>query len=79
MTKKAQDILNEAVNLPPIERAELVEKILASFGLPGREAIDVLWGREAEDRIDAYERGEIRTTPAANVFDEIQRENPSEG
>jgi hypothetical protein len=33
--------------------------------------IDVLWAREAEARIDAYERGEIRATPADEIFKDI--------
>ena len=45
------------MKLPPTERAELVENLLASFEFPSRKTIDDLWAQEAESRIDAFERG----------------------
>jgi len=38
--------------------------------------IDELWAIEAEQRIDAYQRGELRSTPARQVFDEISDSKP---
>lgn len=73
MTTQTQQVLKDAVHLPPVERAELVEQILSSFDFPSRNEIDELWAREAEDRIDAYDRGEIRATPASKVFERIDR------
>ncbi|OHB31469.1 MAG: hypothetical protein A2X84_07620 [Desulfuromonadaceae bacterium GWC2_58_13] len=57
MSSDAQQILRDALNLSPMERAELVERILASFSFPERQAIDALWAAEVEDRIDAFETG----------------------
>jgi putative addiction module component (TIGR02574 family) len=57
-------ILAAALQLPPDERAQLIEKILASFEPENRRRIDRLWAQEAEDRIDAYERGELESAPA---------------
>ena len=74
MTPQSQQILDEALGLPPVDRAELVEQILASFELPARQDIDAAWAQEAEDRIDAYERGEIGSLPASEVFKEIDRQ-----
>ena|SRR2546422_252492 len=37
-----------------------------------RPAHQVLWAQEAEDRIDAYERGEIEAIPAEDVFNAIK-------
>ena len=71
MTPQSQQVLREALNLLPIDRAELVEQILASFEFPARKDIDAAWGREAESRIDAYERGEIGSSPAGEVFREV--------
>jgi len=56
-----------------MDRAELVEQILASFEFPARKDIDAAWAREAEDRIDAFERGEIGSSPASRVFKEIDQ------
>ena len=72
MPKHREQILAEALKLPPMERAELVENLLTSFEFQSREKIDALWAEEAEDRIDAFERGEMVTIPAKDVFAEIE-------
>ena len=56
MPKHGRQILVEALKLPPVERAELVENLLTSFEFQSRKTIDALWAEEAEDRIDAFER-----------------------
>ncbi len=68
MVSKSKQILSAALELKPVERAELVEQILASFDFPARQEIDDAWAAEAEDRIDAHDRGEIPATPAEEVF-----------
>jgi putative addiction module component (TIGR02574 family) len=73
MTKRAEHILAEALELPPVERAELVENLLSSFEFRSRKAIDALWAQEAEDRIDAFDRGEIAAIPVEDVFAEIEK------
>lgn len=73
MSKQGKQILAEALNLPPIERAEIVEELLSSFEFPSRKTIDELWAQEAESRIDAYERGEIPAIPAKEVFEKIEK------
>ena len=61
-----KNILKEALNLKPSEKAELVDKLLSSLDKPDKE-IDRLWAQEAEDRIDAYERGEIKAVTLKEV------------
>jgi len=73
MPKHAEHILAEALELPPVERAELVENILSSFEFQSRNTIDALWAQEAEDRIDAFERGEMTAIPAKDIFSEIEK------
>ena len=72
MTTQVQHVLEKAIGLPPGERAELVEGILSSFDFPSREDIDALWAREAEERIDAYDRGEVAAIPTAKVFEKLE-------
>jgi putative addiction module component (TIGR02574 family) len=74
MSPRAHEVLAEALKLSPMERAELVEQILSSFEFPDREKIDQLWATEVEDRISAYDRGEIATTSASQVFEEIEKD-----
>jgi len=74
MTPQSEQILREVLNLAPTERVELVERILASFEFPARKDIDAAWAQEVEDRIDAFERGEIGSSPASQVFGEIDQQ-----
>jgi len=71
MSGNTEKILAEALELQPIERAELVDELLSSFGFPTRKSIDEMWADEVEDRIDAYERGYLTLTSAKQVFDKI--------
>jgi putative addiction module component (TIGR02574 family) len=73
MTPQSEQVLRDALELSPTDRAELVEQILASFEFPARKDIDAAWAREAESRLDAYERGEIKSVPADEVFNEIDQ------
>jgi len=72
MSKKGIAVLEEALSLPPVERAELAERLLISLDTSPDPRIDELWAHEAEDRIDAFERGEIQTVPAREAFDKIR-------
>jgi putative addiction module component (TIGR02574 family) len=73
MPKHAKNILAEALELPPMERAELVENLLSSFEFRSRISIDTLWAEEAEDRIAAFDRNEMTPVPAKDVFAEIEK------
>lgn len=73
MSVHGQQILANALKLSPMERAELVEKLLSSFEFHSRNAIDELWAQEAESRIDAFERGEIKAISAKEVFEKIEK------
>jgi putative addiction module component (TIGR02574 family) len=77
MKTQTQQVLEQAVGLSPIERVELVEGILSSFDFPTRAAIDAAWAQEAEDRIDAYDRGDVAAVPAAVVFERIEKKYSS--
>ncbi len=59
MSKNGAQVLEEALALPPDERAELADRLLSSLDKELQRKINQLWAEEAEDRIDAYERGEI--------------------
>ena len=73
MSANSELILKEALALPLQERAELVERLLATFKSPADPRIEDLWVREAEDRVDAYDRGELKAVPAEDVFDKIKQ------
>lgn len=73
MSPKSSEILQDALQLPPTDRAELVEQILSSFEFSIKDEIDQVWAQEAEERIDAYEKGKIASIYAKNVFEKIDR------
>jgi putative addiction module component (TIGR02574 family) len=67
MTDDAKRISAAAKELPPGERLELVEQILESLDASD-PSIDQLWAKEAEDRLAAYRRGEIKAVPLSSVL-----------
>jgi len=73
MTKVAQKVLEQALRLNPVERAELIEDLVHSFDKDGDVRSDSLWAEEAESRLDAYESGKIQADSAQEVLSRISR------
>ncbi len=72
MLNHTQEIYNEAILLSPSERIEIIENLFYSLDSKSdRGKIDKLWAVEAEDRLDAYEKGEIESISATEVFKKI--------
>jgi len=74
MTDAAKQLSAQARNLSPSERLELVDDLLASLDEIDPK-IDGLWAKEAEDRLAAYRRGELKAVPLETVaaIDRIRR------
>jgi putative addiction module component (TIGR02574 family) len=68
-----RQVLTDALALAPIERAELIEELFFSFDRSSRKRLDQLWAKEAESRIDAFERGEFAAIPAEEVFSKLNQ------
>ncbi|MEO6740151.1 MAG: addiction module protein [Chthoniobacteraceae bacterium] len=62
------------LQLPADERAELAELLLRSFDGPEQADIDAAWARESEDRIAAFDRGEINAVDGPAAMAELRRE-----
>ena len=62
------EILKEALELRPIQKIDLIDKLLSSLDKPDKE-IDALRAEEAENRIDAYEQGKIRAIDLKEVLE----------
>jgi hypothetical protein len=73
MSARTNEILTEVLSMPPEERAELIDSILASLE-PCDPRILELWASEAEERIAAFERNEIEAVSADSVFEEVDRQ-----
>lgn len=72
MTEAVKKIFQEAMNLPTMERASLIEELLSSMDKPDSE-LDKLWAKEAEERLVAYRQGKMESYPADQVFTELGR------
>lgn len=72
MSETAKSLFERARELPPVERLRVVDQILGS--LDETDAVlDRLWAREAEDRLAAWRRGEIRDVPLDDVLQQFRR------
>lgn len=67
MSKATKALSVQARKLSPAERIELVDELLASLDEPDPN-IDRLWAKEAEDRLAAYRRGEVKAVPLEEVL-----------
>ncbi len=72
VAKEQDEIFRAALSLPEEMRAVLAERLLESLDSAGQREIDTRWGEEAEDRIAAYDRGEITAFPSDEVFSSLQ-------
>ena len=72
MSASAETLLRQALDLPPNERAALVEGLITSLDKPDAE-LDALWLKEADSRMAAYRSGELDAVDADQVFAELGR------
>ena len=63
----AKDVLKAAILLEPNEKAKLVDQLITSLDKPDKE-IDKLWANEAESRLDAYNRGDLKAISLEEVL-----------
>jgi putative addiction module component (TIGR02574 family) len=76
MSMTLAELEEQARNLPPEDRARLVEAMLETLQDGPSPELEEAWDREIEARIAAYERGESKTYPAEDVFAEGRRLTP---
>ena len=72
MTNSAKDVISQALELKASERSVIAEALLASLDSPDLR-IDEVWSKEADARIEAYNRGEIEAVSAKDVFARHQK------
>ena len=69
MSTTSEQIIQQALTLPIEERAELIERLLEMFEGATDPALDKLWAREAHDRLDAYDRGELKAVDIEDMLE----------
>lgn len=71
MTAATEKLFNDALALPPIERAELIQRLFQSFDASEDHTIDTAWKKEVESRIDAYDKGMLSASLAEEVMTRV--------
>lgn len=72
MSASLEQIEEQARGLSAEERARLAESMLESLHAPVSE-VEAAWTEEIERRVTAFDRGEIPSYPAEDVFAEARR------
>ena len=63
----SKEILDKAILLSPAEKAELVDQLILTLDKPDKK-LDKLWVEEAESRLAAYKRGDLRAVSLEEVL-----------
>jgi putative addiction module component (TIGR02574 family) len=71
MTAVAEKVLESAMGLSPVDRAELIERLFLSFDKTADHTVEEAWKAETESRINAYDAGGISASSADEVFNRI--------
>lgn len=72
MNTSLKQVEEQALSLSPEERAKLAEVMLESLATPLAD-IEEAWAQEIEQRVAAYDRGDIPSYSAEDVFAEAKR------
>lgn len=73
MSALLAELEQRACTLSPDERAHLAEVLLESLHVTPLSEIETEWQREIESRVAAYDRGDVQTYSAEDVFAEARR------
>lgn len=61
------ELLEQALTLNVNERTKLIDELFKSIDKPDEE-IDQIWANEADKRLQAYRKGELKTVPMEDIF-----------
>jgi putative addiction module component (TIGR02574 family) len=67
MARHTENLYRKALELPAIERAGLVDRLLSSLDSPDKK-IDGIWRKEINDRLQAYKAGKMETVSVKEVL-----------
>lgn len=67
MSKSSNAVLQQALELSAIEKAQLIEGLLVSLDTPD-STLDKVWAAEADARVANFEQGKIETSSAKSVL-----------
>jgi hypothetical protein len=76
MTREIRSVFKRAIELPLDSKADLVELLLDSIRQEDSaklRQIDKAWAKEAQDRFEAFLRGEIPASPMRAVMNTLKK------
>lgn len=68
MSTLSEKIINEASQLTPMEKAEIIDRIIESFDNEPDEGIKKAWAEEAEHRLALHKKKDSEPIPEDEVF-----------
>ncbi len=68
MLNTAAELARQGRQLPREDRERLVDELLESLNEPAVAELDAAWSAEIDRRLAAYDRGEVLSVSAEEVF-----------
>jgi putative addiction module component (TIGR02574 family) len=67
-------LANEAMKLPPLERAQIIDALWRSLDPAEQDAIDQAWLLESQDRLAAFRAGQLTAINGEEALRAIEDE-----
>ena len=71
-TLQKDELVADILSLLPIERLEIIDKLIASFDSDSHDEVSISWAVESERRIDSYIKGDIKEVDSDIVFNRLK-------
>ena len=72
ISEKMEQVTNQALSLPPLERTKLIDCLDESLRTDEERAVERAWAEQSERRINAYGRGDTGSIS----YQDMKRELP---
>jgi len=72
MSANFDDLIKDALSLPPGARAMLADHLLESLDWDNQKEIDAAWAEEAERRMQEIRDGKVKTIDGEQVMRELR-------
>jgi len=73
MVAGLEAVLKDAMQLDPVDRAELLNRLFFSFSTTYDATVEKKWKKEVKDRVAAYDAGKITADSSENVFKRLAK------
>ncbi len=67
-------LAKEALKLPPLERAQIIDALWNSFDPAEQDTVDRAWLLESQDRLGAFRAGELKAIKGEEALRAIEDE-----